>query len=74
MVKRFIIYLIKQYQKIPFKAHSRCKFIPTCSNYAIIVLNNWNIFKATYLIIKRIIRCNPFSKGGIDLPPLKENK
>ena len=74
MIKKLLIKLIKWYQKIPFNSHKKCKYIPTCSNYALIVLNDFNIFKACFLIIKRIIKCNPFSKGGIDLPPRKDKK
>jgi len=73
-LKKILIYLIKQYQKIPFNSHNHCKYIPTCSNYAISVLDDFGFFKGSYLTIKRIIKCNPFSKGGIDLPPKKEKK
>ena len=74
MVRKLLIKIIKLYQKIPFSSHSNCKYIPTCSNYAIIVINEFGAFKGSILAIKRIIRCNPRSKGGIDLPPKKENK
>jgi len=73
-LRRILIYLIKQYQKIPFKSHSQCKYIPTCSNYAITVLEDFGLIKGSFLTIKRLIKCNPFSKGGIDLPPVKETK
>ena len=73
-MRRILIYLIKQYQKIPFKSHSQCKYIPTCSNYAITVLEDFGLIKGSFLTIKRLIKCNPFSKGGIDLPPVKETK
>lgn len=72
MVKRFLIHLIKIYQKMPLKTHNSCKFIPTCSNYAISVINDFGAIKGTFLSIKRILKCNPFTKGGIDLPPKKE--
>ena len=71
-MKKVLIKIIKLYQKMPLKSHSKCKFIPTCSNYAIIVLNEFGLIKGLYLAIKRIIRCNPLNKGGIDLPPTKE--
>lgn len=74
MVKRLLIKLVKLYQKMPLKSHNKCRFIPTCSNYAIIVLEEFGAIKGSWLTIKRIIRCNPFNKGGIDLPPKKENK
>lgn len=73
-MKKVLIALIKGYQKIPFKSHTRCKYIPTCSNYAIIVINDFGAIRGSWLTIKRIIKCNPFSKGGIDLPPNKEKE
>lgn len=68
-MKSILIGTIKLYKKIPFKSHARCKYIPTCSEYALIALERYNIFKALFLIIKRLLKCNPFSKGGIDLVP-----
>jgi conserved hypothetical protein YidD len=73
-MKQFLIWLIKKYQNTPLSSHSMCKFIPTCSNYAIQAINEYGSLKGSYLSIKRIIRCNPFSKGGIDLVPIKEKK
>ena len=74
MVKKILIHLVKLYQRIPLKSHTRCKYIPTCSNYAITVLNDFGAIKGSWLTLKRILKCNPFSKGGIDLPPKKEKK
>ena len=73
-MKSILIYFIQLYQKIPLKLHTRCKFIPTCSNYAIYVINEFGAFKGSFLTIKRLLKCNPLSKGGIDLPPKKEKK
>jgi len=70
-LKTFFINAIKLYQKIPFNSHFKCRFIPTCSNYAISVIEDFGIFKGSFLAIKRIIKCNPFHKPGIDLPPTK---
>ena len=74
MVKQLLLRIVKLYQRIPLKSHSKCKYIPTCSNYAISVLEEFGVFKGTWLTFKRILRCSPFSKGGIDLPPKKERK
>ena len=71
-MKKILLKLIKLYQKIPFRSHSRCKFYPTCSNYAYEAINEYGTFKGSLLTIKRIFRCNPFSKGGVDLVPKKE--
>lgn len=68
-MKKILIYLIKWYQKIPGSFHQNCKYIPTCSNYGIEAIEKYGSIKGSYLTIKRIIKCNPFSKGGIDLVP-----
>lgn len=51
------------------KKTTHCRFIPTCSQYAVEAIEKYGPFKGTYLAIKRILRCNPFSKGGIDPVP-----
>lgn len=61
-MKKIIIKLIKKYQDIPFKSHDSCKFIPTCSNYMIEALEIYGTVKGLYLGIKRLLKCNPFSK------------
>ena len=71
-MKYILIGLIRVYQLLPFKSHEHCKFIPTCSNYGIEAIKTYGSIKGTYLTIKRIIRCNPLSRGGFD-PLEKEN-
>ncbi|HOJ50732.1 MAG TPA: membrane protein insertion efficiency factor YidD [Spirochaetota bacterium] len=68
----FII-IIKFYQKIlsPLLGNN-CRFYPTCSNYAIESFSKHNFIKAFLLSIFRILRCNPYSKGGYDPVPLKK--
>ena len=70
--KNILISFIRLYQKFisPLLPKS-CRFHPTCSNYAIEALNTHNIFYAIFLSIKRILRCNPLFKGGIDEVPKK---
>ena len=58
---------------IPLKVHDKCKYIPTCSNYSIEALTRYGTIKGLFLTIKRILRCNPLSKGGYD-PVVKEGK
>lgn len=65
-MKNFLIKLIKLYQVTPLSTHNSCKFIPSCSNYAIDALNKYGAFKGTIMAIGRILRCNPFNKGGYD--------
>jgi putative membrane protein insertion efficiency factor len=71
-MKKLSIYLIKAYQRIPGPWHSMCKFQPTCSNYAIESLEEYGFIKGWYLSIKRILRCNPFTKPGYDPVPKKQ--
>ena len=65
-MKKRLIKLIKWYQKLPGLFHFNCKYYPTCSNYCIDAINKYGVFKGVFLGIKRILRCNPFSKGGYD--------
>ena len=69
-MKKILIKLIKIYQKIPGLFHYNCKFYPTCSNYTIEAIETFGVLKGTFLGIKRIVKCNPFSRGGYD--PLKK--
>ena len=72
-MKYILIGIIRIYQLLPFKSHNSCKFIPTCSNYGIEAIKTYGSIKGSILTIKRIIRCNPLSKGGYD-PLIKEKK
>ena len=65
-MKNVLIKLIKLYQKTPGLFHKQCKFYPTCSEFAIDAISKYRSIKGVYLAIKRIIKCNPWSKGGID--------
>lgn len=61
------IYLIELYQKyISPSLGKNCRFYPTCSEYTRQAVDKYGIIKGNLLGLFRIIRCNPFSKGGID--------
>ena len=59
------------YQTIPGPWHSKCRFYPTCSNYAIEAIEKYGCIKGGLLAFKRIIKCRPFGKYGYD-PVIKE--
>ncbi|MBO5454386.1 MAG: membrane protein insertion efficiency factor YidD [Clostridia bacterium] len=69
-MKYFFVFLIRLYRKYlsPFKKPC-CRFIPTCSQYAIQALEKYGVIKGSFLAIKRILKCHPFHSGGYD--PLK---
>jgi putative membrane protein insertion efficiency factor len=64
------IYIIKAYQFVlsPILPDS-CRFYPTCSHYSIEALEKHGFFYGLFLSIKRILKCNPFFKGGFDPVP-----
>lgn len=72
-MKKLCIFLIKIYKKTLSPILSsfgiNCKFYPTCSDYMKQAIEKYGIFKGVFLGIKRLLKCNPFSKGGYD--PLK---
>ncbi|MBR6502148.1 MAG: membrane protein insertion efficiency factor YidD [Clostridia bacterium] len=69
------IWLIKFYRKhiSPHKI-ACCRFTPTCSAYAIEAITVHGAFKGFFLAFYRILRCNPFCKGGYDPVPPKKSK
>ena len=72
-MKKLLLKIIDIYQKLPLHSHSKCKYYPTCSNYTKEAIIKYGGFKGSILGIKRILRCNPFSKGGVDLVPILAN-
>ncbi|MCI9099760.1 MAG: membrane protein insertion efficiency factor YidD [Lachnospiraceae bacterium] len=70
MMKNLLIWMIRCYQKYvsPVKS-TRCPYFPTCSQYGIEALKRYGAFKGILLTGWRILRCNPFSKGGYDPVP-----
>lgn len=70
-MKKILIGAIKFYRKYlsGLKKNNHCRYIPTCSQYAIEAIEKYGPLKGTFLSCKRILRCNPFSKGGIDPVP-----
>ncbi len=72
-MNKFMIKLIHGYQAATTGKQPTCRFHPSCSNYSIQAYENYNFFYATWLTIWRILRCNPFNKGGYDpIPKLKK--
>jgi putative membrane protein insertion efficiency factor len=46
-----------------------CKFVPSCSEYFIQAVHEWGVFRGSWLGIRRLLRCRPFTMGGIDPVP-----
>lgn len=75
-MKRLTIFLLKTYKATISKilvglfGHG-CRFQPTCSEYALLAVENHGVVKGVKLSIKRLSRCHPFSKGYFDPVPKK---
>lgn len=59
---------IYQYTISPWLGKN-CRFLPTCSEYAIEVIKSHGAIRGAYLAFKRVLKCHPFHEGGIDKPP-----
>lgn len=72
MLTKPLIFLIRCYQKIvsPLKTMPCCRFTPTCSEYAVQALAEWGLIRGLALSIWRVLRCNPFCRGGRDDVPV----
>ena len=69
-MKKILISMIRFYQRYlsPLKSTKR-PYYPSCSNYGLEAIKKYGAFKGGILALWRIIRCNPFSKGGYDPVP-----
>lgn len=64
-MKKIVLKAIKIYQQY-FPLRGNCRFYPTCSEYSYLAIKKYGLIKGVYLSLLRIIKCNPFFKGGID--------
>jgi hypothetical protein len=78
-MKKIILKLIRIYQKTElfrsslarqlFLNESNCRFTPTCSEYTFQAVQKHGVIKGLFLGVKRITRCHPWSRGGLDPVP-----
>jgi putative membrane protein insertion efficiency factor len=66
-MKKVAISILRFYKSYlsPFLPSS-CRFYPTCSEYAMEAINKYGVLKGSIKGIYRILRCNPFNRGGYD--------
>jgi putative membrane protein insertion efficiency factor len=69
-MRRLALKLIRFYQAAisPGRPHS-CRYVPSCSQYGYEAIEKYGIAKGGWLAAKRICRCHPLARGGLDLVP-----
>lgn len=69
-MKTSLLFVLKFYRRYisPLKPPT-CRFVPTCSDYAVQSVEKYGIKKGGWLAVKRVLRCNPFFPGGSDPVP-----
>ncbi|TSB44793.1 membrane protein insertion efficiency factor YidD [Alkalicoccobacillus porphyridii] len=74
-MKTLILGFIRFYQRfISSWTPPTCRFYPTCSQYGFTVISRFGVIKGSWLLVKRIVKCQPFHPGGIDMPPESESE
>ena len=69
-MKKLLLRLIRFYQRsISPRKRPCCRYVPTCSHYAYTAIERFGAARGGWLAFRRIVRCNPFSKGGYDPVP-----
>ena len=69
-MKRFLLACIRFYRRqISPRKPPCCRYIPTCSEYAVEAVEKYGAAKGGLLALRRLMRCHPFHKGGYDPVP-----
>lgn len=70
IISRSLIALVRIYQRwVSPLLGKHCRFLPSCSEYAVMAIEEWGAVRGSLLAAWRILRCHPFTAGGLDLPP-----
>lgn len=82
MIQKFLLFLIRAYQKTLSPDHSwlafrypygYCRYHPTCSQYGYEAVARHGAARGSWLSLKRVLRCHPWAQGGIDPVPLTKH-
>ena len=67
LLRRVVVAPIRLYQAVVSPAiGQRCRYYPSCSEYAVQAISRFGILRGLVLAVWRLLRCNPFSNGGLD--------
>lgn len=74
-MKAALLWLIRLYRKsVSPLSPGKCKYIPTCSQYGLEAIERFGALKGGLLTLWRVLRCNPWSRGGYDPVPEKKDE
>ena len=69
-MKRLLLSAVRFYRRAVSPLFPpRCRYIPTCSEYALQAVEKYGPLRGGFLALRRLLRCNPFHKGGYDPVP-----
>ena len=75
LIINVFVFIISLYQRIISPLFGpKCRFTPSCSQYAIIALRRFGLIKGGWLTVKRVLKCHPLHEGGEDFVPPKKTK
>jgi uncharacterized protein len=74
ITKNVAVYLLRGYKwAISPMLPPSCRYVPTCSEYAIEAIDRFGVFRGSFMALWRLLRCHPFVKGGYDPVPRDAN-
>jgi len=66
VIARAMIWMIRQYQRTAPWRPPVCRFLPTCSQYAVEAIQKYGAARGGWMGLCRVCRCHPFHRGGYD--------
>lgn len=70
-MKTILLAMVRLYRLIPKLGPSPCRYAPSCSAYALEALEQYGALRGSWLTLRRLGRCHPFSAGGFDPVPAR---
>jgi putative membrane protein insertion efficiency factor len=72
-IRNVVIRLLRVYQVLISPMYPpRCRFVPSCSQYAIEAIERFGVIRGGWLTVKRLLKCGPWHKGGFDPVPTQK--